>query len=158
MIDRTDDERFMRAALTEAALADEADDVPVGAVVVHSGRIIGRGHNQKERLRDPTAHAEMLAITAATAARGDWRLTGCTLYATLEPCAMCAGAMVLARIDRLVFGTADPKTGACGSVYNLVADPTANHQIVVTRGILEFECGAVLQAFFARQRDLGKKG
>ena len=158
MIDAPDDQRFMQAALAEAALADEADDVPIGAVVVHSGRIIGRGHNQKEQLRDPTAHAEMLAITAASAARGDWRLTDCTLYATLEPCAMCAGAMVLARIDRLVFGAADPKTGACGSVHNLVADPGANHQIAVTRGILEYECSALLQAFFARQRDLGKKG
>ena len=158
MIDPADDERFMRAALAQAALADEVDDVPVGAVVVHAGRIIGKGHNQKERLRDPTAHAEMLAITAATAGRGDWRLIDCTLYVTLEPCAMCAGAMVLARLDRLVFGAADPKTGACGSVYNLVADPGANHRILVTRGILEHECAALLQAFFARQRDLGKKG
>ena len=158
MTDPPLDERFMRAALAEAAVADEADDVPVGAVVVHGGRIIARGHNQKERLRDPTAHAEMLAITAAATARCGWRLDGCTMYATLEPCAMCAGAMVLARIERLVFGAADPKTGACGSVYNLAADPRANHQVAVTAGILEYECGAVLQAFFARQRELGKKG
>ena len=152
------DEHFMRAALAEARLAEEDDEIPVGAVVVHEGRIIGRGHNQKERLGDPTAHAEMLAITAATAARGDWRLTGCTLYVTLEPCAMCAGAMVLARLDRLVFGAADPKTGACGSVYQLVADPASNHQVAVTRGILEFDCTDILQRFFAHQRNLGKKG
>ena len=158
MLEPPDDERFMRAALAEAVLADEDDEIPVGAVVVHDGRIIGRGHNQKERLRDPTAHAEMLAITAAAAARGDWRLTGCTLYVTLEPCAMCAGAIVLARLDRLVFGPVDPKTGACGSVHQLVQDPRANHQVVVTPGVLEFECTALLQHFFARQRRLGKKG
>ena len=158
MLEPPDDERFMRAALAEAALADEDDEIPIGAVVVHEGRIIGRGHNQKERLRDPTAHAEMLAITAAAAARGDWRLTGCTIYVTLEPCAMCAGAMVLARIDRLVFGTADPKTGACGSVHQLVNDPRANHQVSVTAGVLEFGCTEILQQFFARQRNLGKKG
>jgi tRNA(adenine34) deaminase len=148
----------MRAALAEAALADEDDEIPIGAVVVHDGRIIGRGHNQKERLRDPTAHAEMLAVTAAAAARGDWRLNGCTIYVTLEPCPMCAGAMVLARIDRLVFGTADPKTGACGSVHRLVNDARANHQVSVTAGVLELECADILQQFFARQRSLGKKG
>ncbi len=153
-----DDGRFMRAALAEAREADRDDEIPVGAVVVHQGRIIGRGRNQKERLKDPTAHAEMLALTAACAARGDWRLTGCTIYVTLEPCAMCAGAMVLARIDRLVFGAADPKTGACGSVHQLVQDPAANHQVALTAGVLEFECAEVLQAFFARQRGLGKKG
>jgi tRNA(adenine34) deaminase len=152
------DEHFMRAALAEARLAEEDDEIPVGAVVVHEGRIIGRGHNQKERLGDPTAHGEMLAITAATAARGDWRLTDCTLYVTLEPCAMCAGAMVLARLGRLVFGAADPKTGACGSVYQLVQDPRSNHQVAITRGILEFDCTDILQRFFARQRNLGKKG
>jgi tRNA(adenine34) deaminase len=157
MIEPPDDERFMRAALAEAAQADAADEIPVGAVVVHEGRIIGRGHNQKEQLRDPTAHAEMLAITAAAAARGDWRLAGCTMYVTLEPCTMCAGAMVLARLDRLVFGPADPKTGACGSVHQLVQDPRANHQVAVTSGVLEFECSALLQQFFARQRSLGKK-
>jgi len=158
MTNPSDHEQFMRAALREAAAADEADDVPVGAVVVHSNRIIGRGHNQKERLADPTAHAEMLAITAAAAARGDWRLNGCTIYVTLEPCAMCTGAMVLARMDRVVFGTADPKTGACGSVYDLANDPQANHQVAVVRGVLEFDCRQILQAFFVRQRSLGKKG
>jgi len=158
MIAPLDDVHFMRAALLEAAAAERADDVPIGAVVVHQGRIIARGHNQKEQLRDPTAHAEMLAITAACAARGDWRLTGCTLYVTLEPCAMCAGAMLLARLDRLIYGTADPKAGACGSLYNLPADPRMNHQVAVTAGVLETECAELLRAFFARQRALGKKG
>ena len=157
MMDLPNDEHFMRAALAEASAADQSEDVPVGAVVVHSGKIIGRGCNQKERLRDPTAHAEMLAITAAATARCDWRLNGCTLYVTLEPCAMCAGAIVLARIDRLVFGTADPKTGACGSVYDLVSDRRANHQVAVLAGVLEAECSRMLEDFFARQRKLGKK-
>ena len=157
MLDPPDDHRFMRAALAEAAAAQQTDDVPVGAVIVHADRIIGRGHNQKERLCDPTAHAEMLAITAAATARGDWRLGECTLYVTLEPCAMCAGAIVLARLDRLVFGAADPKAGACGSVYDLVSDPRANHQVAVVGGVLESECRQLLQAFFAHQRDLGKK-
>jgi len=147
----------MRAALAEAAAALGADDVPVGAVAVHSGRIIGRGHNQKVRLNDPTAHAEMLAITAAATALADWRLTGCTLYVTLEPCAMCAGAILLARIDRLVFGADDPKTGACGSLHDLLGDPRANHQVAVARGVLRDECSGLLTDFFARQRRAGKK-
>ena len=151
-----EDERFMLAAIEEARAAEEADEVPVGAVVVHEDRIIGRGHNQRQLLRDPTAHAEMLAITAAAAHRGDWRLTGCTLYATLEPCAMCAGAVVLARLDRLVYGADDPKAGACESLYTIPTDPRTNHQVQVTRGVLEDECGALLQRFFARQRALGK--
>lgn len=152
------DEHFLRGALAEARLAEQEDEIPVGAVVVHNGRIIGRGHNQKERLRDPTAHAEMVAITAAAAARADWRLTGCTLYVTLEPCVMCAGAIVLARLDRLVFGAADPKGGACGSVYQLAQDPHSNHVVSITRGVLELDCAEILQRFFARQRSLGKKG
>ena len=110
------DERMMRQALAEAELALEVDDVPVGAVVVYEGKIIGRGHNQREQLQDPTAHAEMIALTAAASALGLWRLEGCTMYVTLEPCTMCAGAIVLARIERLVFGAEDSKTGACGSV------------------------------------------
>jgi tRNA(adenine34) deaminase len=152
-----DDERFMRAALAEARAADEADEVPVGAVIVHQGRIIGRGHNQRHTLRDPTAHAEMLALTAAAQHLADWRLAGCTLVVTLEPCTMCAGAIVLARIERLVFGADDPKAGACGSVYTITDDPRSNHQVAVTRGVLEDECSAILQQFFARQRELGKK-
>ncbi len=147
----------MRAALREAQAAADADEVPVGAVVVSEERIIGRGHNQRQALVDPTAHAEMLAITAAAAHRNDWRLSGCTLYVTLEPCAMCAGAMVLARIDRVVFGTDDPKAGACGSVFTIPTDPRLNHQVAVTRGILEAECANLLRTFFARQRTLGKK-
>jgi len=147
----------MQAALDEALAADEAGEVPVGAVVVREGRIIGRGHNQRETLHDPTAHAEMLAITAAASELGDWRLSGCTLYVTLEPCAMCAGAIVLARVDRLVFATDDPKTGACGSLYTITTDPRSNHQVSVTRGVLQEPCAAILRDFFARQRSLGKK-
>ncbi|MFH0983740.1 MAG: tRNA adenosine(34) deaminase TadA [Planctomycetota bacterium] len=153
-----DDARFMREALKEARAADDAEEVPVGAVVVCEGRVIGRGHNQRQRLADPTAHAEMIAITAASGSLGDWRLTGCTLYVTLEPCAMCAGAIVLARIDRLVFGADDPKAGACGSLYSIATNPRSNHQVAVTRGVLKDECSLVLQAFFQRQRALGKKG
>lgn len=153
-----DDERFMREALKEARAADDADEVPVGAVVVRDGRVIGRGHNQRQQLADPTAHAEMIAITAAAACVRDWRLSGCTLYVTLEPCAMCAGAIVLARIDRLVLGADDPKAGACGSLYTLTTDPRSNHQVAVTRGVLEDECSLMLQEFFRRQRALGKKG
>ncbi|MFQ5490665.1 MAG: tRNA adenosine(34) deaminase TadA [Phycisphaerae bacterium] len=152
MLDPPNDEHFMKQALAQARLTDETDDVPVGAVVVHDGRIIAKGHNQKEQLTDPTAHAEMLAITAATEARGDWRLNDCTLYVTLEPCAMCAGAIVLARLDRVVYGTPDPKTGAAGSVYQLVNDPLANHRADITSGVLEFECAELLRAFFARRR------
>ncbi len=147
----------MTAALREAQAAADADEVPVGAVVVHNDRVIGRGHNQCLACVDPTAHAEMLAITAAAAHLNDWRLSGCTLYVTLEPCAMCAGALVLARIDRVVFGADDPKAGACGSVFSIPTDPRLNHQVTVARGILEDPCADLLRAFFARQRSLGKK-
>lgn len=152
------DERFMREALKEARAADAADEVPVGAVVVREERVIGRGHNQRQQLADPTAHAEMLALTAASAGVRDWRLSGCTLYVTLEPCAMCAGAIVLARIERLVFGADDPKAGACGSLYTITTDPRSNHQVSLCRGVLENECRDLLQAFFRRQRAQGKKG
>ncbi len=151
------DEMMMRMALREAETAMEMDEVPVGAIVVHGDRVIGRGHNQRERLQDPTAHAEMIALTAAAAELRSWRLEGCTLYVTLEPCAMCAGAIVLARIERLVFGTDDPKAGACGSVFNIVEDRRLNHQPQMTTGILKQECGDLLRHFFARQRSLGKK-
>ena len=147
----------MHAALEEAAAAAEQDEVPVGAVVVRAGRIIGRGWNQKETLADPTAHAEMLAITAAAEFLHDWRLTHCTLYVTLEPCPMCAGAIVLARIGRVVFGTTDPKFGACGSLYSITTDPRTNHQVELMSGICESECAALLQEFFQKQRRLGKK-
>ena len=154
----TDDQRFMRQALTEAQAADAEDEVPVGAIVVHENRIIGRGHNQCRRLTDPTAHAEMIALTAAASVLGDWRLSGCTLYVTLEPCAMCAGALVQARVDRLVFGPDDPKAGACGSLYSITTDPRSNHQVAVSGGVLEDECALILREFFRRQRAMGKKG
>ena len=153
-----EDERLMGEALKEAMAARDGDEVPVGAVVVRGGRIIGRGHNQRERLADPTAHAEMLAITAAAAHLGDWRLEGCSIYVTLEPCAMCAGAIVLARIERLIFATDDPKTGACGSLYTITSDPRSNHQVAVSRGVLEAESSVLLREFFEAQRAKGKKG
>jgi tRNA(adenine34) deaminase len=148
----TDDERFMRQALREAEIAAEAGEVPVGAVIVHEGRVIGRGHNQRETLRDPTAHAEMIAITSAAAGLESWRLDGCTLYVTLEPCAMCAGAIVLARLPRLVFGAFDPKAGACGSVLNIVEEPRLNHRVVPEGGVLAELCGGILQEFFRTRR------
>ena len=146
------DERYMRAAIDEALAARDADEVPVGAVVVRGDRIIGRGHNQREQLNDPTAHAEILALTAAAAFVGSWRLDGCTLYVTLEPCAMCAGAVVLARMERLVFGAIDPKAGACVSLYNIPTDERLNHRVLLTDSVLADQCAALLQDFFARQR------
>src|SRR5437879_1028011 len=142
---RENDEAFMRAALRLAAKAYEADDVPVGAVVVRAGNIIGRAYNQVELLKDATAHAEMLALTQAEAAVGDWRLTDCDLYVTKEPCVMCAGALVHVRIRRLIFGCADPRAGAAGSVMNLLQMPTLNHRCEITSGILQDECTAILQ-------------
>ena len=147
-----DDEQGMRAALREAAAAAAADEVPVGCVVVHEGQIVGRGHNQVERLQDATAHAEILAIGAASAALGSWRLTGCTLYVTLEPCAMCAGAMILSRVTRLVYGARDPKAGACGSVLDVIHEPRLNHRVVVESDLLAEECGGLLREFFGRRR------
>jgi tRNA(adenine34) deaminase len=146
------DLHFMKAALMEARQAQAEDETPVGAVVVHRGRIIGRGHNQRETLRDPTAHAEMIAMTAAAAALDSWRLLDCTLYVTLEPCAMCAGALVLARIPRLVYGATDPKAGACGSLYRLHEDPRLNHRAELIAGVLEEECSSLLVEFFQRRR------
>ncbi len=154
----TSDETMMRLAIREAAAAIDHDDVPVGAVVVRRGRVIGRGHNQREALRDPTAHAEMIAITAAAEHLRSWRLDHCTLYVTLEPCAMCAGAMVLARLPRLVYGTDDPKAGACGSVYDLVREGRLNHRVDVAGGVLADECAELLREFFRQQRRQGKKG
>jgi len=147
----------MRAAIDEARAAVETSDVPVGAVVVQQGRIIGRGRNERERLSDPTAHAEMIALTAASTHVGSWRLLDCTLYVTLEPCIMCAGAAVHARLKRLVFGAADAKAGACGSVFNVTSDPRLNHVVTTDGGVLADECGHILQAFFAQQRAVGKK-
>ena len=142
----------MRLALGEAHAALKADEVPVGAVAVCAGRVVGRAHNQREMLRDPTAHAEMLALTQAAESLGRWRLTGVTLFVTLEPCAMCAGAMVLGRIDRLVYGATDPKAGAVASLYQLLDDPRLNHRVPSTGGVLGEACGALLTAFFEKRR------
>jgi len=146
------DDAFMREALALAEAAGEAGEVPVGAVVVNDGMIIGRGHNQPISGRDPTAHAEIVAMRDAARHRGNYRLTNCELYVTLEPCAMCAGAMMHARIARVVYGARDPKTGACGSVVDLFAEVRLNHHAVVSGGVLEAEAGHMLQAFFARRR------
>jgi len=151
------DERFMRAAMREAIAARDAGEVPVGAVVIRDEHIIGRGYNQRETLNDPTAHAEMIALTAAAAAVESWRMDVCTLYGTLVPCTMCAGALVLARIQRLVYGATDPKAGACTSLYTIPADERLNHRVEMEDGILAEECGALLQLFFAEQRAMGKK-
>ena len=146
------DEGYVLAALREAEQAAREDEVPVGAVIVHDGRIIGRGHNQREMLTDPTAHAEMIAITQAAAALESWRLEKTTLYVTLEPCLMCAGAIVNARIPRVVFGARDPRAGACGSLYQVGLDARLNHRFEVEGGVLEKECATILQEFFARKR------
>ncbi len=145
-------ESFMRTALREAEAALEEGEVPVGAVVVHQGRVIGRGHNQRETLQDPTAHAEMIAITQAAASLENWRLEGCRLYVTLEPCSMCSGAVVLARIPEVVYGAADPRAGACGSVLNLVQNKHLNHRAIVVPSVLAEECSAILGEFFRRRR------
>jgi len=147
-----DDESGMRAALREAQESLRQDEVPVGCVVVHDGIVIGRGHNQVEALQDATAHAEVLAIGAASNALGSWRLGDCTLYVTLEPCSMCAGAIVLARLGRLVYGATDPKAGACGSVLDVVGERRLNHRVAVTHGVLSGECGELLREFFRRKR------
>lgn len=148
---------YMQLALKQAMQADAVDEVPIGAVIVHQGRVIGAAHNQRETLRDPTAHAEMLAITQAAEALGDWRLIDCTLYVTLEPCPMCAGAIVNARVPLVVFGAADPKAGAAGSLYQLLTDARLNHQCEVVPGVLGQQCGELLTNFFRRQRESGKK-
>jgi tRNA(adenine34) deaminase len=145
----------MSAALAEARLALAHDDVPVGAVVVHEGAVIAAGHNERELRQDPTAHAELLALQRAAAALGSWRLLGSTLYVTLEPCAMCAGAIVLARVARVVYGAVDPKAGAAGSVLDVLAEPRLNHRPVVEAGPLADESAALLRAFFAERRMIG---
>ncbi|MBU6336965.1 MAG: tRNA adenosine(34) deaminase TadA [Acidobacteria bacterium] len=150
-----EDERWMGEALAEAALAAGHGDVPVGAVVVHEGRVIGRGHNEREAANDPTAHAEVTALRQAAAELGSWRVLDSTLYVTLEPCAMCAGAIVLARIPRVVWGAEDPKAGAAGSVLDVLADERLNHRPATTSGVRHEECGALLTAFFAERRGGG---
>jgi tRNA(adenine34) deaminase len=150
-------EAFMRLALAEAEAAFAENEVPVGAVVMHANRVIASAHNQREQLRDPTAHAEMIAITQAAESLGSWRLEGCVLYVTLEPCAMCAGAVLQARIPAVVFGALDPKAGAVGSLYQLLSDRRLNHQCQIVPGVLAESCGAILTRFFEAQRRLGKK-
>src|SRR5215212_6178220 len=147
-----DDERFMRCALREAERALEHDDVPVGALVVVGGEVIGAGHNKRELRQDPTAHAEVEALREAAGTLGTWRILDSTLYVTLEPCAMCAGAIVLGRIGRVVYGTTDPKAGAAGSVIDVLAEPRFNHRPVVEAGVLRTECAALLVDFFAVRR------
>ncbi len=148
------DETAMRRALQLAAAAAEMDEVPVGAVIVRDGEIIAEAYNQREQLGDPTAHAEMLAITQAAASVGGWRLSGCTLYVTLEPCPMCAGAIVQARIPRVVYGAADPKAGAAASLFRLLDDERLNHRCEVTGGLLAVECGSILSEFFRGRRQM----
>ncbi len=142
------DRDFMREALTEAAAAQRLGEVPIGAVVVQDGRIVGRGHNLRETSNDPTTHAEMLAIRQAAGVLDSWRLLDCTLYVTLEPCVMCMGAIILARIPRLVFGCRDPRAGAVGSIYDFPADNRFNHRVAVTEGVLGEECSEILSSFF----------
>jgi tRNA(adenine34) deaminase len=156
VIDLHSDDYFMGEALRQAAKALEREEVPVGAVVVRQGKIIARAFNQVEELKDATAHAEMLALTQAESAVGDWRLTDCTLYVTKEPCPMCAGAIVHTRLARVVFGASDPKGGAAGSAMNLLQFPTLNHRCEITSGVREAECRVLLQDFFAGKRQAQK--
>ncbi|MBL7069491.1 MAG: nucleoside deaminase [Candidatus Omnitrophica bacterium] len=146
-------EFFMKEALKEAEKAFEANEVPVGAVIVHKERIIGRAHNQIILLKDPTAHAEMIAITQAASALGNERLNNCDIYATIEPCPMCMGAFVLARVRNLVYGARDPKGGSCGSVFNIGADNRLNHKINIKGGVLKEECASLIKKFFKEKRD-----
>jgi len=146
------DRQFMQLAIEQARKAEDDGDVPIGAVIVCDSKIIGKACNQRELLNDPTAHAEIIALTQAAAALDTWRLAGCTVYVTLEPCCMCAGALVLARIDRLVFGCEDPKAGACGSLYNIVQDDRLNHRVETAGGLLAHECGELLRQFFSARR------
>jgi tRNA(adenine34) deaminase len=156
VIDLHSDDFFMREALRQAVRAYEMEEVPVGAVVVREGRVIARDCNRVESLKDATAHAEMSVLTAAEAAMGDWRLNGCTLFVTKEPCPMCAGAIVHCRLDRVVFGAADEKGGACGGAMNLLQFPSLNHSCEITGGVREEDCRALLRQFFQEQR--GKPG
>ncbi len=146
------DEQWMRVALEEAVKATAVGEIPIGAVIVRDGEILGKAHNYRELWQDPTAHAEIVAIRATASALGSWRLTDTTLYVTVEPCAMCIGAIILARVPRLVFGTRDPKAGACGSVFDLSGESRLNHQVLVAGGVLEGECQALLQHFFRQLR------
>jgi len=146
------DEMFMLEALKEAEIARDKDEVPIGAVIVHNGRIISRGHNQVETLKDPTAHAEMIALTSAANFLGSKWLLGASIYVTIEPCSMCAGALVLSRIKNLVYGSSDPKTGACGSVANIASNKKLNHRLRVKKGVLKDDCSTLLKEFFKKKR------
>jgi tRNA(adenine34) deaminase len=154
-----EDERHMAEALRLAERAAEAGEVPVGAVIVHDGRVIGRAHNQVETLRDATAHAEMIAITQAAEALGNWRLEGAEIYVTMEPCPMCAGALVLSRLARIVYGADDPVAGACGTVFNIVDEKRLNHRIPVVKGVQAARASELLRAFFrSRRKGAGSEG
>jgi tRNA(adenine34) deaminase len=150
--DLNQNQYWMQAALKEAEKALKKKEVPVGAVVVYENKIIGRGHNQVETLNDATAHAEILAIGAASNFMGSWRLSNASIYVTVEPCIMCAGAIILSRLDKLIFGAYDPKAGACGSLYNLPQDIRLNHQVEITSGVLEDQCKSIIKAFFEQLR------
>ncbi len=150
-------EHFMKMALQEASAAMAEDEVPVGAIITLGDRVIAAAHNQRETLHDPTAHAEMIAITQAAESRGSWRLDACTLYVTLEPCPMCAGAIIQARIPNVVYGATDPKAGAVHTLYQLLDDPRLNHRCLITAGVLGEPCGEILTRFFRQQRAAGKK-
>ena len=148
----------MAEALKEAKKAESHGEVPVGAVIVKDGVVVGRGHNAAEARKDPTAHAEMIAIREAAETLGGWRLLGCHLFVTAEPCAMCAGAMVLARIEKVWIGAPDPKSGACGSVFNIVQEKKLNHRVEIETGLMEQECGRVMKAFFKERRKKNTEG
>jgi tRNA(adenine34) deaminase len=150
-------EYFMRMAIAEAEAALAEDEVPIGAIIVHGERVIAAAHNQREQLKDPTAHAEMIAITQAAQALNSWRLEGCTLYVTLEPCPMCAGAILQARIPTVVYGAADPKAGAVQTLFQMLGDRRLNHQCQIVAGVLADPCGQMLTKFFQQQRAMGKK-
>lgn len=158
IINPFDDEHYMREALRQARKAASQDEVPIGAVIVHQGSIIGRAWNQVETLKDATAHAEMLALTQAESALGDWRLTDCDLYVTKEPCPMCAGAIVHCRVRRVIFGCPDPKGGGAGGFWNLLQAPNLNHRCEITQGVLQDECVHVLKSFFAEARKRRAEG
>ena len=151
------DNKYMKEALKEAQKSYNKEEIPVGAVIVKDGKIIGRGHNLKETKNDTTNHAEIIAIKKASKKLKSWRLTGCTMYVTLEPCTMCAGALIQARLDKVVIGTMDEKTGACGSVLNVVEDYKFNHRVEIEKGVMEKECKSIIQDFFNKFRGKKKK-
>ncbi|MFH1459358.1 MAG: tRNA adenosine(34) deaminase TadA [Candidatus Omnitrophota bacterium] len=157
VFDKNSDELFMFEAIKQAKIAAAKDEVPVGAIIVHKGKVIARAHNQIEMLKDPTAHAEMIAITQAANFLGNKWLSGCSIYVTIEPCSMCAGALVLSRIDELIFGAHDLKTGACGSVVDITNNVKLNHAVAIRYGVLADQCSGLLSDFFKKKREQGKK-